>query len=332
MAADRVITCTNQDGDSLTFTEKGFTPFLLCSVEGVYDSANEVSITENTMMDGGVFQSSIAKYRNIVITVKDRAITKSKIGESGEIVIYSAIIKGKTLEIIDADNPDIETVGSKDFIYHRELLDRVFKPKELGRLTFKEDKEERVIDYYVEYIKSTGTHTSRIHTISLICPDPFFYEPNDAVVRLSQIVASFKFLHEFTSDGEELGYSMGGYENIYNSSGNENIGLTINITGDSDIINPFITRMESGEYIKIGNNINPFTLSTGDSLIITTGEGNKHIYLVHNGETSEINYLMADGSSFIQLMRGNNNINFNADSGRNSMVVEISYRLQYARA
>lgn len=332
MAADRVITCTNQDGDVISFTEKGFNPFLLVSVEGVYDNVNNVNLMENGVTDGGIYQGSNTPYRNIVITVKDRALTKSDIPED-EVYINAAVIRGKTLEILNAVTAE-SSVGGKDFVDHRAILDKVFKRNELGRLSFKEDTQERVIDYYVEHVKPVGkdAYDVRYHEISLICPDPFFYDPNDINVFLAQLMADFEFIHEFTEEGETFGHSMGVYENIYNETANEHIGLTIAINGEVQVINPIITRMESAEFIQIGDTNNPFTLNVGDTLLITTGIGNKHVYLMHQGETTEINYRMADGSSFIQLMRGNNNISFDAEEGKNGMTLQISYRLQYPRA
>ena len=104
------------------------------------------------------------------------------------------------------------------------------------------------------------------------------------------------------------------------------------IYGDADIINPGITRLESGEFIRLGTDSNPFNLEAGDLIVITTGIGNKHVYLTSNGVTTEVNYLIREGSSFVQLMRGENTLYFNCDSGRTTAHIEIKYRLQYARA
>lgn len=330
MITNRKIICTNKNGDSVTFSENGFTPFLLVNADDVYSSMNKVNITENTMMDGGIFQGSTAKFRNIVLTFCDVSSFRTIESESDDIYISGGYIRGKTVEIIDTVKA--KQSGAKEYTDHRDLLNKVFKANELGRLHFIEDEEERVIDYYVEYMKSTGANSHRKHTVSLICPDPFFYDPSDQIVYLAQIISDFEFIHEFTDEGEEFAHSMGVYENIYNDSANENIGLSISISGKADIVNPKVTRVDSNEFIQIGTTDNPYTLEAGDMLIITTGTGNKHIYEVSNGTTTEINYRMADGSSFIQLKRGNNYIGYDAADGKNSMTVELSYRMQYSRA
>lgn len=330
MRSNRSITCTNKDGDTLTFREDVFLPFVLVNADDVYDAKNNVNITENTMTDGAIYQGSTAKYRNIVLTLQDISAYRDSESESDEIIISSAVINGKTLTILDAVN-GIDA-GTRDYVHNRSLLDKVFKRNEPGTLLFREDEEERAIDYYMESMTSTGANPYRTHTISLICPDPFFYDPNDQHTYLSQLINDFEFIHEFIEEGEEFGHSAGEYENIHNESANDNIGITINISGRADIVNPCITRMNNNTFIQIGTTDNPFTLIAGDVLLITTGIGNKHVYWIHNGSKTEINYRMADGSSFIQLMRGDNYINFDAVSGKPGMTIDISYRLQYARA
>lgn len=291
----RKITCTNNDGDSMAFTETGLDPFLLYSVDGVYEQKNNVNITENTMTDGAVYLGSTAKFRNIVITLKDT---------------------------------ELDT----NFSANREMLNKLFKRGSVGTLLFEEDSNARAIEYYVENFSSTGTHTSRMHTISLICPDPFFYDPQETEIQFAEWIADFEFTHEFTSSGEQLGHYTAAYKDIYNDSADENIGLTITITGSADIVNPGIVRFESNEHIQIGYTGNTFTLQQGDILTITTHTGNKHVYLTHNGVTTEINQYMTEDSVFFQLMRGDNNIGYSATSGGNSMIIKMAYRVRYVRA
>lgn len=291
----RKITCTNNDGDSMTFTETALSPFLLYSAEGVYDMQTKVMITDNTMTDGATYLGSTAKYRNIVLTLEDTEI----------------------------DTP---------FSENREMLNKLFKRGVTGTLLFEEDNNKRAIEYHVEDMHSDGTHTKRLHTVSLICPDPFFYDPEETEVTFAEWIPSFEFLHEFTASCEELGYYTAAYKDIYNASADENIGLTIIITGSADIVNPGIVRFESDESIQVGSELHPFTLLQGDTLTITTHTGNKHIYLTHNGVTTEVNQYMLEDSVFIQLMRGDNNIGFLATSGGASMIVKMIYRIRYVRA
>lgn len=296
MAADRIIRCTNRDGISMKFTEDDFVPFLLVSADGIYDAINNVHVSQNTMIDGAQFQGSTVKYRNIVLTLKD-------------------------------------TGGADEFIADRNLLDQLFKDGEYGTLEFTEGGQTRVIEYVVEYSKCDGNHTKRLHTISLICPDPFFYDPEDTSIYLASWESNFEFEFEDEGEGFEFGYqSPVKIQNIVNENAENNIGLTIRIRCNGPVTNPSIVRVESDTHIKVGSAAKSLETEAGDIITITTATGNKHVYLTREGVTTEINEYLTEDSEFIQLMRGNNNIGYDADAGDEYMMTELSYRFKHARA
>ena len=290
---DRTITCSNQDGVSVTFGERTMNPFLLEDAEGCYTVENNVTISENTMSDGGVYQGSVAKIRNIILTLRDYL----------------------------------------DNVYNRNLINALFKSGEIGTLVFKEEDNERKIEYVVETINSTGNYGSRTYTVSLLCPDPFFYAMSDITVYMASWVANFEFIHEFSEDGEEFGYrSNVRLQNIVNDNAANNIGMVISISADGAVTNPSIIRVESDESITVGSSSKPFSMVAGDTLRITTANNDKHVYLIRNGVTTEVNEYLTEDSVFIQLMRGENHIGYSADSGEDNMVVAITYRLKFASA
>lgn len=290
---NRSITCSNADGVSVVFGERGMTPFLLVDVEGAYYISNTVTISENTMSDGGSYQGSIAKVRNIVLTIRD----------------------------------------IENHVYNRNLLTALFKSGETGTLVFQEDDQERQIDYYVESVNSTGEYGSRTYTISLLCPDPFFYAMEDVTVYMSAWIPNFEFIHEFTSSGEEFGYrSSERLQMIENKNASDHIGMTIKITANGNVTNPSVVRVESNESITVGTETKPFNMIAGDVLTITTSDNDKHVYFTRDGATTEVNQYLTEDSVFIQLMRGMNDIGYDAYSGVNSMVVEVTYRLKYPSA
>lgn len=290
---NRSITCSNDDGFSITFGERGLTPFLLVNAEGVYFADNKVTISENTMTDGGAYQGSIAKVRNIVLTLKDLT----------------------------------------SHVYNRNLIDALFKSGLPGTLVFKEDQNERQIKYYVESVDSTGESGARTYTVSLLCPDPFFYAMEDVIVYLAAWMGNFTFPHDFLVSREEFGYrSNQRSQNIQNEQAENGIGMVITITAAGLVENPSIIRVESNESIQIGTESHPFTMGAGDTITITTSDNDKHVYFTHNGITTEINQYITEDSVFVQLMRGNNNIGYAADVGVDQMSVRISYRLKYASA
>ena len=293
MANNRTITCSNNDGVSLIFGEKGMTPFLLVDAEGCYEAVNNVTISQNTMADGGAYQGSVAKVRNIILTLMDK----------------------------------------NDHVNNRNLLHSLFKSGEEGTLVFSEDPNVRKCTYYVESVNSTGENGARTYTVSLLCPDPFFYAMDDVTVYMAAWIEQFEFPHQFVSYGEELGYrSTQRLQQIKNENAADNIGLDILITANGSVTNPSITRVESNESIEVGTASKPLNLGVGDQLRITTANNNKHVYLTRNGLTEEINEYLSEDSVFVQLMRGFNTIGYDADSGVDNMVVRITYRMKFAGA
>lgn len=294
MASNRIIRCTNEDGFAIEFTEQGFGPFLLKEAEGLYDVMNTVYVSENSMIDGAVYQGSVAKFRNIVLHLTD----------------------------------------TEDYTDNRDMLNRLFKDKSKGVLVFTEaDKEPRQIDYYVESMTSTGEDPYREHEISLICPDPFFYDTEGSSEDMASWVSAFEFPFESTSAGFEFGYqSNERIKTIQNDIAEDNIGITITITCMGAVTNPSITHIETGDKITIGHSGKPFEIVTGDVVTITTATGNKHVTLTHEGTTSEVNHYLTEDSVFVQLMRGSNSFGFGADSGLNNMSISIAYTFKYARA
>ena len=290
---DRYITCTNKDGYSTTFGERKLSPFLLTDATGIYEVANNVTISNNTMSDGGAYQGSVAKVRNIVLTIKD----------------------------ID------------DHVAHRNVLRALFKSGEPGELVFHEDTTELKISYYVESLTSTGAFGARTYTVSLLCPDPFWYALDDITLFMAAWNDNFEFQHEFTSLGEEFGYrSASLLQTIMNENASDGIGMDILIKAIGAVTNPSVSHVERSETIKVGSVTKSLSMVAGDELRITTSDNDKHVYLTHLGTTTEINEYLTESSVFIQLMRGSNTIGYSADSGVANMVVQITYRLKYAGA
>lgn len=292
----RSITCDNHNGSRMTFSLDGFTPFLLASVDGIYLSENNVTISDNTMTDGGTYQGSVKKKRNIVLTLMDRP-------------------------------ENIYNQRNRDALYI------LFAEDTLGTLSYEENGVIRNVDYYTEKVYKPTGKKSRVITVSLLCADPFFYDTDPTTVQMANWIADFEFIHEFVAEGEELGHRSGErLVNIVNDTATDNIGMTIILEASSNVSNPRITRVESDTHIQLGSEDYPFNMVNGDVVMITTGQNDKHVYLQRGTEKTEVNEYMTEESKFIQLMRGDNHIGYTADSGDEYLSVSIQYRMKYSGA
>lgn len=286
----RYIVCTNEEGTTATFGE-GFSPFMLVDADGLYEFNVNVAKSDNTNINGSTYYGSNVKTRNIVLTIADWG-----------------------------DHKD-----------NRAALYNLFRYDIPGTLSYIEDNEEKTIDYVVEKVDIDPEYDQRKATVSLLCPDPLFKSGIEYIVNVSEWQAQFEFLHEFVDGGEELGrrnYSQTG--TIENNSGISGTGVSITVEISGSVTNPSIYNVENNQHITLGDSNNSLNLIAGDELNITTGRGNKHIYLTRSGVTTEINEYLTEDSTFIQLLIGTNTIGYTADSGEEYISIEVRFHYQYA--
>ena len=271
-------------------TEQMMNPFVLCKADGIYDVDNNVSITNNAMIDGGTYFGTTMSTRNIILTIKD-----------------------------------IEGHDS-----NRELVDLIFTKNKPGILQVQDGTHLRAIEYYVESITTTATPKTRLTTISLLCPDPFFYDPTDTSVYIATLISDFEFEHEFDEYGEELGhFNESKIGTIENESADDNIGMTIIIEALGEVINPKLTMIETQEYIAVGTDARPYTMNYKDTITISTVSGKKNVY---DADGNSINAYLDEDSTFFQLHRGENSIGYTASTGDDYMAITVMYRYKYLRA
>lgn len=292
----RSITCTNNNGYTITFDNQSFSPFILAHVDGIYGFENNLSISTNTMTDGGVFQGNVSKPRNITLTILDKP---------------------------EYSNDNAQR--SRDILY---LL---FSKDTLGTLIYTENGNSREINYRVEKM-TVGNAKKRLYFIYLKAEDPYFYAVEQKSSDIATTISAFEFRHEFYQY-EELSFrSQERLARIVNDNAVGGIGLEITIVSADDATNPSIIHVENNQHIKVGSSAKPFHMIVGDTLKITTGTNDKHVYLIRDGVRTEVNQYLTEDSEFIQLNVGVNNIGYEADSGEYNLRVRVAYRLKYGGA
>lgn len=289
----RKITCTNADNISVTFGD-AFSPFLLLNCDGIYSVENNVWTEERSLSDGADYLGSTTKLRNIVLTVADK----------------------------------------ENHMSNRNMLYKLFKKGSKGLFTYyeKENEEEAIkeIDYYVESVSIDTEKRVRTAEISLLCPEPFFRAQYDENVLMTGWDNQFEFPHKFREEKEEFSTMvMEKLKTISNTSEVDNVGVTITMTAEGNVTNPYVVCVEKNEKIKVGTELNPLNLITGDKLIITTLSNDKNIYLVRNGVKSVINEYLDEDTEFFQLSTGRNTLRYGAEAGEDYLLVSVSFRHQF---
>lgn len=208
---------------------------------------------------------------------------------------------------------------------NRDILYKCFRPKTKGTLVYEENDKKRQIDYYVEDIDIAEEGVIRDITISLLCNDPFFSDTEYTVELMASWQAGFEFTHEFTSEKEEIGYrEMELIKDITNNGTTDTVGMIITLEALATVTNPIVRNITTGEYIKLD-----YTLNTGDVVQICTETDKKNVYLISSGEKTSINGYIDEDSEFIQLQAGLNTLQYEAESGTESLNVAIEYKKKY---
>lgn len=287
----RRITCINDDNVSIVLGDT-FSPFVLTDAEGLYEVRNNLYTNDNTSIDGAAYQGSVVTKREITLSIADKSLSNHQ--------------------------------------QNRELLYAVFKPASKGRLIYEENGLLREIGYYVESVFVESIPSARPATISLVCPDPFFTDTGDILVEMAGWEPLFEFPFEIPASGIEFEQRVNErLKTIQNNSAAESTGMNITLTAIGTVVNPTIEHVQKNEHITLGSSSRPFTMVSGDQLVISTEDGNKHAYLIRDGVTSNVNYYMSEDSTFIQLRRGMNSIGYSSEEGESYIMVSIAFRYKY---
>lgn len=190
------VTVTNYRGDSLELPLRwpNDAGLLISSIDGITPGNVDVNSQDYAILDGGVFNSARMKTRNIVI------------------------------EFYYGFNPHVES--------SRHLAYRYFPVKTEVRLDFLTDERNLSIWGYVEGNDTDIFSDKEKGQVSIVCPDPYFYEKDVVSYELNSILPEFEFPFSNESLTEPLKcFGDYGTGNVYevDYDGDIEVGATIRI-------------------------------------------------------------------------------------------------------
>ena len=159
------VTVTNYRGDSLVLplTWPNDAGLLISKIDGITPGNVQVNSQDFAVLDGGVYNSSRMETRNITIE----------------------FYYGRPGMVPAIDNHDVETA--------RHIAYRYFPVKTQVRLDFL--TEERNLSIW-GYVESNDTDIFSEHEkgqVSIVCPDPYFYEHDTVVFNFGDSIPEFEF-------------------------------------------------------------------------------------------------------------------------------------------
>ena len=276
------------------------------SVEGLGPAKANINVTDISTNDGGLFNSSRLDKRNIVIN----------------------------LGFLQSPTESIEDIRQKTYVY--------FPIKKQVYLTVTTDNHTLETVGYIESNEPDIFSQNEGCTISIICPDPFFYSEHDNETTFSGVESAFKFPFANDSTDEavtepvlEMGIIRNNTEQIIVYDGNSEIGMTIKIHAIGEATNVTIANTLTGEKMVINTDKLKVLLGTetaiiaGDTINIRTVRGDKSITLLRDGVTTNILNCLDRGSKWFSLTKGDNIFSYNAETGAENLQFYIVNKVAY---
>ncbi|XWN51256.1 phage tail family protein [Anoxybacillus flavithermus] len=208
-------------------------------------------------------------------------------------------------------------------LQQRQYLASVFNPKlEQGILRYENGEVVREIEAVPDGVpvfpsgRENSGPTFQKALVNLLCPNPFW--------KSTEITEepTFEPLFQFPFEGVfEIGVQRD--NRIIVNDGDAPTPVFIEFYGPA--VNPKITNKTTGEFIKVNQ-----TLQEGEVMKIDTTPGKKSVYFVQPDGTERNVFNWIDlNSSFFQLVVGENEIEYSADSDIQGAIVNIRYHKLY---
>lgn len=256
--------------------------YAVTDIDGLNPPKANINMGENANFDGATFNSSRMNTRNLVIAVRPIGNV-----EENRIALYRFVKSKKNIKVFYSNNTRNVYIAG-----------------------------------YVSACEVDLFKKGEVMQISIICPDPYFREPDDANAHFSSVVPLFEFVMDLPSEGTEFSYRSEIPEVSVINYGDVETGVIIEIMAHGSAVNPVLTNETTQQQMKFN-----ITLSQGDVLRVNTNKGKKSVVLISDGaETNVLSSLvMSDGVEWITLESGNNNLSFDADSGSENLNCFLSY-------
>ena len=207
---------------------------------------------------------------------------------------------------------------------NRLTLYRFFRVKKWLKIYVKTDTRDVYIEGYVESFENSAFTDLQKPQISIICPQPFFLAAVQDNVYFSESVPLFEFPFSISSGGVEFS-SRSQITNLLFNAGEIDIGMTILLHASaSGVKNPVFYNLTTQEYFGVD-----ITMQSGDLITICTETGKKSVTLLRSGSVTNLLVYRKTGSSWVQLISGENRLSFDAEEGQRNLDATVIARQKF---
>lgn len=297
----QAITVVNFRGEllrmELSYPER--TGLMVYEVSGIGAGEADINLTDMATTDGSKYNSARLTTRNIVLKIKIMDVPQSV--EEG-----------------------------------RHLCYRYFPVKKPVTLKFHTDSGTRQIEGYVESNDPIIFSSQEYTQISILCPDPYFYDEN----YTDMILSGYSPLFELPFSNESLNEKLIIFDDLkfdkrtsFFYKGEADTGILIRIQAQGEAKNIHLYNNDSSEEMFINTDKFPSALgnkmNTSDVIEISTYIGNRHAYLIRNGVQYNIINSLGRHANWFSIVAGLNTFTYTADLGENLLDVSFNYKNVY---
>ena len=295
------IKVTNPKGESLVLDlfhpEKS--GLIVRSISGLGPPKANINSTDLATADGALYSSARASTRNIVFN----------------------------LQFMFA--PTIED--------SRQLTYKYFPLKKLVKIEVETDNRSLETSGYVESNQPDIFSKEETTQISILCLNPFFYDPNPSVTQFATVTPTFEFPFSNESISEsliEFGTINLDTRSTIDYVGDVDTGVLImihalgSVSGSLTIYNVETQEKMVIDLAKIKTLIGK-DYGSGDDIIISTVSGDKYVQVLHDGKYTNAIAAIEKLADWFQVSVGRNIFNFTVTKGIENLVMSFSYRNAY---
>ena len=297
------VTITNQLDESIKLDlfnpeESGF---IIKNIEGLGPVKANINFKELATNDGSIDNSARLSSRNIVMSLQ---FMESPTIEETRLKSYKYFpIKRNIKFLIETDSRICETIGR--------------------------------VETNVPTIFSNAEGCQ----ISILCSNPYFYSAgengtNQTIFYGTEPLFEFPFSNEsLTEDLIEFGSIENRTEGTIYYDGDAEIGITIQIHAVGEAEGLVIYNTKTREIMRINDDklksLMGSGIQAGDEITITTSRGEKGIYMLRNGVTTNILNSLEKPIKWFQLSKGDNTFAYTASAGLTNLQFRIENKVIY---
>ena len=274
---------------------------IIKSIEGLGPVKANINFKELATNDGAIDNSARLSSRNIVMSLQ---FMESPTIEETRLKSYKYFpIKRNIKFLIETDNRICETIGR--------------------------------VETNVPTIFSNAEGCQ----ISILCSNPYFYSAgengtNQTIFYGTEPLFEFPFSNEsLTEDLIEFGSIENRTEGTIYYDGDAEIGITIQIHAVGEAEGLVIYNTKTREIMRINDDklksLMGSGIQAGDEITITTSRGEKGIYMLRSGVTTNILNSLEKPIKWFQLSKGDNTFAYTASAGLTNLQFRIENKVIY---